>query len=248
MISILYANGHSLNKREFIYHLQYVALLNKNYITKPKTDSDLDPVCNEDFFKEYLIFLERGYITLTDKKLHIKAGSNKYFVTELIDGSMGPLCITPQISESPDKKITAFISMYKNKPQIFILTTYGLLIKATSESIGGMDSVFYCFLVWQPQAKGILFNSNDTLHYYALKEHTSRQVFKAPGEYGDEYIASITDYHFISPTVIRFMGGTYLEYSFSGREYEINLDGTDFHKVPGGRFEQGEDLRGGDDY
>jgi len=232
------------NPGELIYHLHYAALLKQNYMIKPKTDTDLDPVRNEEYFKKYMHLFDEGKVILKNKNLYIQTKAHKFFVTELIEETIEPLWITPQISEAPNKKAAAFIAMYKKEPHIFILTVYGLLIKVTLKSLGSMDSVFYCNIVWQPETKGILYYIESTLFYYELKENTIIQVFWAPGEYGDDYIGSITAYRFISPTVIRFMGDGYLEYSFAGEEYEIRLDGTGFHKVPEGQIEHGEDLGG----
>jgi tetratricopeptide (TPR) repeat protein len=244
MLSLLSAEGQKINPGELIYHLQCAALLEPKYRTKPKTDTDLDPVRGETYFKDYLDLLAGGEVILRGKNLYLNTKARQVFVTGLIEGNAGPLFVEPQISESPDKKAAAFMASYQEEYHIFILTSYGLLIKVTQKGFGDLYSVFYCPLVWQPLGKGLLCNIVDTLSYYDLKSGRIKEVFKAGGD--SVYIGCIADYSFFSPTVIRFMGGTFFEYSFAGKEYEINLDGTNFHLVPGGRVEHGEDLRGGD--
>jgi tetratricopeptide (TPR) repeat protein len=245
MLSLLAGQGEEIDPGELIYHLQCAALLNPRYRVKPKTDTDLDPVRNQAYFREYLAMLERGRVVLDGKGVYVKTDADKVFITSLPEGNAGPLEISPKISEAPDKKAAAFIAMYQNKYHVFILTSYGLLVKVTEEALGDLYTVAYCALVWQPQNKGLLYDPGSVLMYYDITRGGSREVLRAPGEMKDGYIFSFADYHFISADVIRFMGGGYLEYDFAGKEYEVGLDGSGFRKVPGGRVEHGEDWRGG---
>ncbi|MEJ2665260.1 MAG: hypothetical protein P8107_14685, partial [Spirochaetia bacterium] len=96
----------------------------------------------------------------------------------------------------------------------------------TEKPLGDLDAVYYCDLVWQPQNKGLLYNPGSVLMYYEILRSGGREVFRAPGKVADNYMGSFADYHFISPSLIRFMGGGYLEYSFAGKEYEVGLDGN----------------------
>jgi hypothetical protein len=246
MLSLLAADGKDVDPGELIYHLQCAALLNPRYRTKPQTDTDLDPVRSQAYFRDYLGMLERGRVELSGNGVYLKTGTDRVFITTTAEGGAGPLEISPKISESPDKKAAAFIALYRNQYHIFILTSYGLLVRVTAEALGDLQSVFYCKLVWQPQNKGLLYDPGSVLMYYEIARGGVREVLRVPGKYGDYYIGSFADYNFISPDVIRFMGGTYLEYDFAGKEYEVRLDGSGFHKVPGGRVEHGEDLRGGE--
>jgi tetratricopeptide (TPR) repeat protein len=245
VLSLKAGEGKSVDPGELIYHLQCAALLDPRYRTKPQTDTDLDPVRSMAYFRDYLGMLERGRVVLDGKGVYIKTDADKVLITALREESAGPLFINPKITESPDKKEAAFIAVYHEEHHVYILTSWGLLIKVTAEPLGDLQSVFYCDLVWHPQNKGLLYAPGSVLMYYEIARGGVREVLQAPGKVADNYIDSFADYHFISPVIISFMGGGYFEYSFAGEEYEVRLDGSGFRKVPGGRVEHGEDLRGG---
>jgi hypothetical protein len=240
MLALSAGGGKRIDPGELIYHLQYAALLDVKYREKPGTDTDLDPVRDQAYFRDYLRLLEEGRVILDDKSIYITTNTEKVCVTGLVEGAAGPLLISPEISESLDKKAAAFISAHDKEYHVFILTSYGLLVKVTSEGLADLQSVFYCRLVWQPQNKGLLFDPGPALLYYEIASGKIKEVLRAT-----EDMYSLKDYHFISPDKIGLMGGGYFEYSFAGAEYEIRLDGSGFRKVPGGRVEAGEDLRGG---
>lgn len=247
VLGLLFQEGMEIDQRELITHLQFACLLKDNYLQKMRIDNDLNSIRNEKYYLDFIGLIDNGKVVKDGETVYLKYLDNEIFISDLIpEEFIPPLGIGPEYESSPDGRYNACVAYLNGNANVFIITHYGLIIKATQTPIENYESIARCRLLWQPESKGLLFVNGSSLCYFDISKLRLNNILTAPIEKEDIKFYDFGNYWFDSPNVVRFMGGTYFEYSFAGVEYEINLDGSGLRLVPEGTVIEGEDLRGGD--
>ena len=245
VLALLAGQGRTVDPQEIVYHIQYAFLLDPATARrKLAADTDLDPVRSTAWFKEFQALVERPSLHGNEEDVSL----NGKRVAGLATETRGPVSYGSIYRPSPDGTLAAFMARWNGQPEVFLLTSAGLLIRVTTGGTASMEITANGNIAWQPQGRGVALvgrsrrGEGAAILYFDLRTLAIREVLAA-AEHQDDGIFEINALRFSAAHTIDFMGGGSLEYSFAGREYEVNLDGSGFHAVPGGRVEHGEDLR-----
>ncbi len=216
----------------------------KELYDKIKKDGDLKEVRQLDSYQKFMSEFELKYITKTKisiikNTVYIDSGYSKKKIGELAEekGKSMPVYLLPTYGFSKANSYLAFIGKSKSGFDLFLLSKNGILIQITTHGkINWRTSYLKSSIKWKKDSSKFILTINDGLWIYNRLKASFKQITYPPRGYID-----ITPYFYKKK--IRFLRGTISEYSFTGREYEINEKGKRFKMVRGGRTLKGERLK-----
>jgi tetratricopeptide (TPR) repeat protein len=237
------------NSDRALDYLRISIELDNSFIPAAYNDPDLESIRTLTAFKQILgnIINTHCNIVIRGNDVILEQPANKSNMKKIgklaYDISHQPLelsSIENLYIYNSDRSMLAFYGKTEKDYDyaLFVVSENGVLTKVTKNFQLDWQSVFDGLpILWHSRTGSLIFSLQYSIWRYDIKNDSLKQLSYPPEGKMD-----------ISPVIasngnIRFMRGGRLEFSFSGDEYEMDINGDVVNKVNGGRHKKGEVLR-----